>query len=70
MRHVLVKTVSPTISLLSGMVTSVTNIALFVQSGTLVGRTDSGVDGISGGGGKVDVAGASAVAPVIGITNV
>ena len=42
-RQVLVKVVSPTISVLSGMVTSVTNEALLVQPGSLVGLGGSGV---------------------------
>src|SRR5215213_11427434 len=75
-RHVLINVVSPAISLLSGMVTSVTNDALFVQSGILVGR-GSGVRVDSGVATDVDVVGASAVVgasvsvvPVIGMTDV
>jgi hypothetical protein len=50
MRHVLVNVVPPTMLVLSGMVTSVTNRALFVQSGGLVGMDAStvGVGGVAG----------------------
>jgi hypothetical protein len=51
-RHVLVKVVSPTISVLSGTVTSETNEALLVQPGSLVGLGGSGVDVNSGGVGE------------------
>jgi hypothetical protein len=54
MRQVLVNFVPPTMFVLSGMVTSVTNKALFVQSGGLVGMgvptvgvAVSGVPGVS-----------------------
>jgi hypothetical protein len=54
MRQVLVNVVPPTILVLSGMVTSVTNNALLVQSGGLVGMgvptvgvAVSGVAGVS-----------------------
>src|SRR5688572_19572056 len=50
MRQVFVKVVPPAILVLSGMVTSVTNRALLVQSGGLVGIEGStvGVDDVSG----------------------
>jgi hypothetical protein len=41
MRHVFLKLVPATISVLSGMVTSLTNAALFVQLGSLGGRVGS-----------------------------
>jgi hypothetical protein len=43
-RQVLVKIVPPTTSLLSGIVTSCTNEALFVQSGEFVGPDGLGVE--------------------------
>jgi hypothetical protein len=66
MRQVLVNLVPPTIFVLSGMVTSLTNRALLVQSGGLVGMgvptvgvALGGVTGVSVTGGVV---GTSAVA--------
>ncbi len=75
-RHVFVNVVPPMISVLSGMVKSITNEALFVQSGALIGL-DGGVEVRVASGAEVKVAdisvaaGASvAVAPVMGISNV
>ena len=75
-RHVLVNESSPAISVLSGMVTSVTKEALFVQLGIFVGR-GSGVEVDSGVAVDVEVASTSTVAgasvwvaPVIGMTEV
>ena len=58
-RHVLVKIVPPAITVLSGIVTSATKEALFVQLGSLVGLGGSGVRVNSAV--EVDVAGITSV---------
>ena len=68
-RQVLVKVPPPAISVLSGIVTSATKEALFVQSGALGGRVATGVP-VADSSDAVAVTEASAVMVAVAVTPV